>query len=86
MFGFKQHYEMNEWQIMGAGDILLLHTDGLADHAREDAAYAPDMLEAKVREVKRRDARGIYEAIIEDVVAFAPPADDISLVVVKLKE
>jgi serine phosphatase RsbU (regulator of sigma subunit) len=86
MFGFKQHYEMNEWQIMGAGDILLLHTDGLADHARENAAYAPDVLEAKVREVKRRDARGIYEAIIEDVVAFAPPADDISLVVVKLRE
>jgi hypothetical protein len=44
------------------------------------------VLEAKVREVKRRDARGIYEAIIEDVVAFAPPADDISLVVVKLRE
>ena len=86
LFGFKEHYEMNKWQLMGAGDILLLHTDGLSEHAREDAAYAPDVLEAKVREVKRRDARGIYEAIIEDIVAFAPPADDISLVVVKLRE
>jgi serine phosphatase RsbU (regulator of sigma subunit) len=85
-FGFKQHYEMNDWQIMGAGDILLLHTDGLTDHARGDDAYAPDVLEAKVREVKRRDARGIYEAIMADVAAFAPPVDDVSMVVVKLQE
>ena len=82
--GFKQHYEMNKWRIMGAGDILLLHTDGLTDHRRGDEDYATQRLEAKVREVKDRDARAIYEAIMEDVVAFAPPADDISLVVVKL--
>ncbi len=84
--GFKEHYEMNEWRIMGAGDILLLATDGLTEHRRGEQHYAPDALEAKVREVKRHDARGIYEAIMADVVAFAPPADDISLVVVKLQE
>ncbi len=88
--GFKEHYEMNEWRIMGAGDILLLPTDGLTEHRREkqrdEQLYVPEALEAKVREVKRRDARGIYEAIMADVVAFAPPADDISLVVVKLQE
>jgi len=82
--GFKDHYEMNEWWIMGAGDILLLHTDGLADHRRGDEEYSPRALERRVREVKDRDARGIYEAVMEDVLAFAPPADDISLVVVKL--
>ena len=77
---------MNKWQIMGAGDILLLHTDGLTDHRRGDEEYAPLRLEAKLREVKRRDARGIYDAVIDDVQAFAAPTDDISLVVVKLKE
>jgi serine phosphatase RsbU (regulator of sigma subunit) len=77
---------MNEWRIMGAGDILLLPTDGLTEHRRGEQHYSPDALEAKVREVKRHDARGIYEAIMADVVAFAPPADDISLVVVKLRE
>jgi serine phosphatase RsbU (regulator of sigma subunit) len=82
--GFKQHYEMNKWRIMGAGDILLLHTDGLTDHRRSDEDYAPQRLETKIREVKDLDARAIYEAVMEDVVAFAPPADDISLVVVKL--
>ena len=85
LFGFKQHYEMNEWWLMGAGDILLLLTDGLADHRRDDEEYAPRALERKVREVKHLDARGIYTAIMDDVLAFATPADDISLVVVKLQ-
>jgi serine phosphatase RsbU (regulator of sigma subunit) len=82
--GFKQHYEMNEWWLMGAGDILLLPTDGLTEHRRGDEDYAPDLLERKVREVKHADARGIYNAIMDDAAAFGAPADDISLVVVKL--
>ena len=28
--GFKEHYELNEWSLMGAGDIVL-HTDGLVE-------------------------------------------------------
>jgi len=84
--GFKEHYEMNKWQIMGAGDILLLYTDGLTEHRRGDEDYAPQRLESKIREVKQRDARSIYDAIVDDVLAFAAPADDISLVVVKLQE
>ena len=82
--GFKEHYEMNEWWIMGAGDILLLHTDGLSEHRRGEDDYVPHALERCLREVKDRDARGIYDAIMEDAVRFAPPADDVSLVVVKL--
>ena len=82
--GFKQGYEMNEWWIMGAGDILLLPTDGLTDHRRGDENYVPTSLERCVREVKHLDARGIYESIVQDVTAFAAPTDDISLVVVKL--
>ena len=30
--GFKDPYELNEWSLIGAGDILLLHTDGLTEH------------------------------------------------------
>jgi serine phosphatase RsbU (regulator of sigma subunit) len=84
--GFKQHYEMNEWWLMGAGDILLLHTDGLTDHGRGDETYVPVALEQKLRDIKHRDARGIYEAIVDDILAFATPADDIGLIVVKLQE
>ena len=33
LLGFKARYEMNEWMLMGEGDILLLHTDGLTEHS-----------------------------------------------------
>ena len=81
--GFKQHYEMNEWWIMGAGDILLLPTDGLTEHRRGDEEYVANVLERVVREVKHENAQTIYNTIMADVVEFAPPVDDISLIVVK---
>jgi serine phosphatase RsbU (regulator of sigma subunit) len=51
--GFKDHYQMNEWTLMGRGDILLLHTDGLAEHTSAAAeAYFPARLEDVLRRVK----------------------------------
>jgi serine phosphatase RsbU (regulator of sigma subunit) len=83
--GFKERYEMNEWSLMGAGDILLLHTDGLSEHARKGEPYFPHHLEQKVREVKGQGAQAIFEAIKTDLLAFSEPSDDISIVVIKLK-
>ena len=83
--GFKERYETNEWALMGRGDILLLHTDGLSDHRTQDQPYFRTTLEQTMREVKHLGAREIYEAIKKDVVAFGKPLDDISLVVIKLK-
>ena len=34
VLGFKERYQLNEWKLMGTGDILLLYTDGLLEHAR----------------------------------------------------
>lgn len=81
--GFKEHYEMNEWQLMGDGDILLLTTDGITEHQRGDADYVTSRLEDVVRRVKDESAAGIFEAITADVRQFNEPADDISLVVIK---
>src|SRR5262247_1990434 len=83
LLGFKERYEMNEWTLMGEGDILLLHTDGLSDHRDGDQMYFPTRLERALREVKHLSAREIYEAIKKDLVAFANPIDDVSLVVIK---
>jgi serine phosphatase RsbU (regulator of sigma subunit) len=83
ILGFKDEYELNRWQLMGEGDILLLCTDGLLDHGSVDEPYFPFRLETKVREVKDRSARQILEAIMEDVRRFSAPKDDISLVVIK---
>ncbi len=85
LLGFKERYEMNEWSLMGRGDILILHTDGLSEHRTHDQPYFPGRLEQTLREVKHLAAREIYEAIKKDVIAFGPPADDVSLVVIKLK-
>jgi serine phosphatase RsbU (regulator of sigma subunit) len=69
---------------MGAGDVLLMHTDGLSDHRRSGEAYFPSRLEALLRTVKDRSAKEIFEAIIADIVAFGPRSDDVGIVVVKL--
>ena len=83
VLGYKQAYEVNEWTLMGAGDILLLYTDGLSEHAEGDEDYFPGRLESKLREVKDRDARGIWEAIRDDLLAFEKPSDDVSFVIIK---
>jgi serine phosphatase RsbU (regulator of sigma subunit) len=85
VLGFKERYEMNEWALMGRGDILLMHTDGLSDHRSHDQPYYPGRLEQTLRDVKHLGARDIYEAIKKDMIGFATPSDDISLVVIKLK-
>jgi serine phosphatase RsbU (regulator of sigma subunit) len=68
---------------MGSGDILLLYTDGLLEHARDGERYFPERLEEKVRELKDRRARTIVEAIKKDLLSFSNPADDISLVAIR---
>jgi serine phosphatase RsbU (regulator of sigma subunit) len=68
---------------MGKGDILLLYTDGLLDHARGAEPYVPERLENKIREAKHQGAREIFEAVKKDFLQFADLSDDISLVVIK---
>jgi serine phosphatase RsbU (regulator of sigma subunit) len=83
VLGFKEQYRLNEWSLMGRGDILLLYTDGLLEHARGDEPYFPGRLEQTIREVKHRKAKEIFEAIQVDALDFAAPSDDISIVVIK---
>jgi serine phosphatase RsbU (regulator of sigma subunit) len=83
LLGFKDHYQINEWMLMGEGDILLMHTDGLVDHENESESYVPSRLEKTLRDAKRRTAPEIFEAITNDLLAFGPATDDISLVVIK---
>ena len=52
LLGFKERYEMNEWTLMGRGDILLMHTDGLTEHEGPNGRYFPARSEQKLREVK----------------------------------
>jgi len=83
VLGFKDQYQLNEWRLMGGGDILLLYTDGLTDHVRNGEAYFPKHPEQKMREVKHLNARAIFEAIRTHFLEFADLSDDASFVVIK---
>jgi serine phosphatase RsbU (regulator of sigma subunit) len=83
VLGFKERYQLNEWSLMGRGDILLLYTDGLLDHSNGSDTYFPRHLEQKVREVKHLRARDIFEAIKTHLLSFAERMDDISFVIIK---
>jgi len=83
VLGFKERYQLNEWSLMGTGDILLLYTDGLLEHSNGTDAYFPKNLEAKVREVKHLSARDIFESIKAHLLGFGERNDDISFVIIK---
>jgi serine phosphatase RsbU (regulator of sigma subunit) len=83
VLGFKDRYEVNEWTLIGAGDILLLHSDGLSEHARGNELYFPDHLNQTIRGAKHLSAADLVHTIIDDLRTFADPIDDVSLVVIK---
>jgi serine phosphatase RsbU (regulator of sigma subunit) len=83
VMGFKEPYEVNKWTLMGSGDILLLYTDGLQEHARGDDPYFPNRLEHTIRGAKHLPATDIVHTVLDDLLTFANPADDVSLVVIK---
>lgn len=79
----SKNFAVNEVSLMGTGDILLLQTDGLYEHADGEDTFAPRHLEESIRRVKDLPPHDIAAAIREDMVRFAPPLDDTSLVVIK---
>jgi serine phosphatase RsbU (regulator of sigma subunit) len=81
---YKPSYTVNEVNLMAAGDILLLATDGLMDHERDDdKPFVPRELENRLRTAKHLSAKEIYQAIIDSARSFADPTDDMTLVVIK---
>lgn len=79
--GFKKRYQVNEIHLLSPGDILLLQTDGIAEHA--GGAFFPEAVERVLRENATASAREICDRIRTELVRAAPPRDDVSFVVVK---
>jgi serine phosphatase RsbU (regulator of sigma subunit) len=78
--GYKKRYKVNELNLMGQGDVLLLYTDGLIDPF---SPYTREQLERVVSQAKDGDAKEICTAIIEDRRTAVEQNDDLSLVVIK---
>lgn len=86
LLGYKEKYTVNEINLMGKGDIMLLYSDGLSEHSNEAGEeYFKTRLEQKLREVKNRPSKEIYMSIKEDLLRFAAPEDDLSFIIIKKK-
>jgi len=82
--GYKDEYKVNEINLMGSGDVLMLYTDGFSElENSEGENYFETNLERKLRECKHCNAGGIYEQLRADVLNFAKPDDDISFIIIK---
>ena len=78
--GYKKRYTVNELNLMGRGDILLLYTDGLIDPL---SAYSKERLERSVSASAHSSTGEICDAIIADRRSAADLTDDLSLVVIR---
>lgn len=76
-------YPVNEVHLLGTGDVLVLHTDGLSELKDGELDFCDRELERVLRRVKGESARNIYEAIREEVYRFSPPQDDMTIAVIK---
>jgi hypothetical protein len=80
--GYKKRYTVNNLNLMGHGDVLLLYTDGLIE---PQSAYTQVQLERVVSRAKDGSAQMICEAIVEDRHATTVQTDDLTLVVIKYR-
>jgi hypothetical protein len=80
--GYKKRYTLNNLNLMGHGDVLLLYTDGLIEPL---SAYTQVQLQHVVSRVKDDSAQMICEAIVRDRQAIAAQTDDLTLVVIKYR-
>jgi serine phosphatase RsbU (regulator of sigma subunit) len=78
--GYKTRYTVNELNLMGQGDIVLLYTDGLIDPF---SAFTHKHLERTVSLSRDTSANEICNAILAERQKIAEQTDDLSLVVIK---
>ena len=79
----KKRYSVNEINLLGIGDIMLLYTDALIEHEKDNVNFKDTRLEQILRETKSGSARHIYETIVAEMRDFAPLDDDLTIAVIK---
>jgi serine phosphatase RsbU (regulator of sigma subunit) len=81
LLGYKKRYEVNEIDLLATGDILLLYTDGLAEHAGGN--YFPVEVERLLSGHRNESAESICALLRESLLEAASPQDDISVVAIR---
>jgi serine phosphatase RsbU (regulator of sigma subunit) len=80
--GYKKSYTVNNLNLLGQGDVLLLYTDGLLEPL---STYTQGQLERSVSRAKDGNAQMICETIVRERQAIAEQTDDLTLVVIKYR-
>jgi sigma-B regulation protein RsbU (phosphoserine phosphatase) len=74
---------------LGAGDVLLVYTDGISEAAASDDApeFGEDRLIEAIRSCRDRSARAMMDEIIAEVQRFSQgeQADDMTLIVARCR-
>ena len=83
VLGYKKKYKVNEINLMGSGDIMVIFTDGLSEYFNELEEPFFAGMEELLKTVKHLSAAEIGGAIRKAVHAFGKPSDDVSYVIVK---
>jgi serine phosphatase RsbU (regulator of sigma subunit) len=78
--GYKKRYTVNELNLMGPGDILLLYTDGLIDPF---STFTQQHVEHIVSRARDGSAQEICNTIVSGMSEIAEQSDDLTLVVIK---
>jgi len=85
--GQKSKYVINDINLMGEGDILLLFSDGFMEHGEHTmGAFGENRLEPILRETKDQSAAGIAAVLKAELMGYAEATDDMSFVVIKRKK
>lgn len=82
-FAFKEKYAVNELQLLGQNDILLLYTDGLIDQKSDTRNFVDARLEEVFKDCKKASAKEILKTLIHEVQLTHKPEDDLTLAVIK---
>ena len=79
--GYKKRYTVNEINLLVAGDVLLLLTDGLAEH--DKGRFFPGKVEQLLVECANVSAAELCRRLESAILKAAMPDDDISVVVIR---
>ena len=73
---------------LGAGDAVVLYTDGVVEARRGDDIFGEDRLRGLLQTCTRYDARGVANAVRQAVADFQPgvPHDDMAILVLRVKD
>lgn len=84
VFGYKTKYSLNNINVMGIGDILILYSDGFTEQNNGELNYIKDRLEQQLIITKHLSAKEIFYKIKEDFNNYcSTPDDDATLILIK---